>query len=106
MTVTAHPALRVAPGVEAAVLAALGIRRPTVYVTPSVTPATAGCFLVVDSEGPHPHGQVVGIAIPGGDGWRLACTRCHGTVTGESSDRGWCRDCASDWASDWNEARS
>lgn len=95
MTAALAPA-RVSPELEPEVLAALRIpRRPSLYLTPSRCPAHDDCFLVIDSEGPHPHGQVLGLAIPAVDGgWRLGCTRCYEPVTWDSTGRGLCRDCA------------
>jgi len=93
MTAVLSPA-RVSPEMEAGVLSALRIpRRPSLYLTP----ASDGCLLVIDSEGPHPCGQVLGLAIPAVDGgWWLGCTRCYDPVTWDATGRGRCPECASD----------
>ena len=88
----------VSPELEAGVLSALRIpRRPSLYLTLACSPANAGCLLVIDGDGPHPCGQVLGLAIPvPGGGWLLGCCRCHGPVTWDATGRGRCSECASD----------
>ena len=89
----------VTPELEAEVLAALPFPpRSSLYVTPACSPRNAGCLLVIDADGPYPHGQVIGLAVPvPGGSWRLACTRCHDPVTVDETGRGRCPRCAADW---------
>lgn len=91
-------ALQVSPEVEAEVLAAIEVpARSSLYVTPACSPRNAGCLLVIDADGPYPHGQVIGLAVPVPGGWELRCTRCRGPVTWDATGRGRCARCAADW---------
>jgi hypothetical protein len=83
---------------SAEILAALPLReRPGLYI--AAEPDRMGRLTILDrGQDPDdgPVESIVGLAIPNGPGWYLACTECAGEI--DEADGGMCRPCRQDMA--------